>query len=1005
MKKTNILKAVLAFVLCLSMALPFVPVTAEAETVNNFNFSCFADKKVSIIGDSISTFQGVSNDTSYHSSIGSNAVYYGNTSSENYSQYAHIRWEDTWWQQVIDVLDMELCVNNSWSGSRVLGSENSAGWKDQRTGALSNAKGEKPDVIFLYMGTNDCNLLEDTTTVGTHSGATAMTAASTPVKILDAYSVMIQKVKKNYPDAEIYCFTLLPHKSNQNPKNSGAIEAFNQGVTQLAATYGCFVVDLYQLCGISHHRISLDATMLDNLHPDTAGMDAITNCVISSMLQNSRYADPLGDTYSVTYNLPDSFVEVGNVVDGETFFGDVTTVVSNQPFSAKLDTVGISNLDVTVTMGGVDITNRAVRGNSISIPEVTGNLVISAANAPRNYYITRGAAAYSSNEMQSAAYSHNGVALVSGTHTNGVFSSTADGVYRFSQSIVLRHDRPWVMELKMGGSTYAGGVLALSDTKASSVVGNTYLHANQSQFLLGFCGRSEYHNSGISWTTIATKLGRTTGANVRNELLTFKLENRVAADGTNMPHLYVNGIYIGPMNSAKTHDWVELSGMDFVFNYMGSTTHPLQNTAIEYVKIYENGMGGVPEDEVHNFRWAGLGDQMTSAATDGYFTENAMELEMGTGANGSHVGNAYYSLNKPINLYHDRRWTLEFRVRGDWGAGSSGDPMLLSSCDDSGRYGITYLWRNSQNFIGFGCMIDGESGYQNYGVDMNGLNLSAKEYYTYRLTNRIQEDGSNMVYLYIDDVEIGPMNRHRDGNTDTNPVSYSNWVSGKDFRFNFLGNKNFPLSGVTFDYIQVWENGSGVDTVRLEYLINTARSDSGSFDNDQGYTDASWNAYVSALNNGIALLSSLEINQAKVDLAVDAIMSARNALTTAAVESVIYSAESVTGGKAAVGMQTAVRVVTSPDIVQLCVGKEQPVIYSSEVQTMEVTDESTGKQELRQVKVWFYSWQYSGGTAEAVTYGIGAYKTYDAAHTGEQSSKPDAYTTVTIAFSSDYEVA
>ena len=75
----------------------------------------FRGKTISILGDSISTYAGVSNNTAYNSTIGKNAVYYRADGST-----LKVCLSDTWWQQAIDALDMKLLVNNSWSGSTVL---------------------------------------------------------------------------------------------------------------------------------------------------------------------------------------------------------------------------------------------------------------------------------------------------------------------------------------------------------------------------------------------------------------------------------------------------------------------------------------------------------------------------------------------------------------------------------------------------------------------------------------------------------------------------------------------------------------------------------------------------------------------------------------------------------------------------------------------------------------------------------------------------------------------
>ena len=79
----------------------------------------YAGKTMSILGDSISTYAGVSNNTAYNSTIGSNAVYYSSGSLGGQ--------QETWWQQAIDALGMQLLVNNSWSGSCVLHPRQGAG--------------------------------------------------------------------------------------------------------------------------------------------------------------------------------------------------------------------------------------------------------------------------------------------------------------------------------------------------------------------------------------------------------------------------------------------------------------------------------------------------------------------------------------------------------------------------------------------------------------------------------------------------------------------------------------------------------------------------------------------------------------------------------------------------------------------------------------------------------------------------------------------------------------
>lgn len=67
--------------------------------------------------------------------------------------------KDTWWDKVIGYFSGELLVNNSWSGSRVTKLPECeqlfpSGCSDERTAAL-HINDVKPDVIWVYLGTND----------------------------------------------------------------------------------------------------------------------------------------------------------------------------------------------------------------------------------------------------------------------------------------------------------------------------------------------------------------------------------------------------------------------------------------------------------------------------------------------------------------------------------------------------------------------------------------------------------------------------------------------------------------------------------------------------------------------------------------------------------------------------------------------------------------------------------------------------------------------------------
>lgn len=106
------LMRIASFCLALLPALTAAPLGIIADTTGEDPLAGFAGKKLSILGDSISTYRDYSNGTAAdttNSTIRSGAIYYPNSLS--------LAVTDTWWYQIAEKLDMELLVNNAWSGS------------------------------------------------------------------------------------------------------------------------------------------------------------------------------------------------------------------------------------------------------------------------------------------------------------------------------------------------------------------------------------------------------------------------------------------------------------------------------------------------------------------------------------------------------------------------------------------------------------------------------------------------------------------------------------------------------------------------------------------------------------------------------------------------------------------------------------------------------------------------------------------------------------------------
>lgn len=301
----------------------------------------------------------------------------------------------------------------------------------------------------------------------------------------------------------------------------------------------------------------------------------------------------------------------------------------------------------------------------------------------------------------------------------------------------------------------------------------------------------QYHNYGV-------KLG----ANGIDGTIdhTYKLENRINADGSNMVYLYVDDQEIGPMNhhwvggtdKKETVDW--LNGQDLVFTHMGTSPHTVGNCYIDYIQVWENGKPD--ERSLQDFRWEIENNAMVSVTTNGN-TINDLTLNTGS-ITGGVLKNIRYSLSKAVNLYHDEPWVMEWRSSGNW------DGMLLASNLDTAVNGTTYLFRFApMKFLALG---DHTNTWNNYGL-VHEIDMSVP--HLFRLENRIGADGTNTVYLLVDAIEIDAMHHYYNSGTNQNKIV--NWANGRDLVFGNIGTSGHPVNNMQLEYLQIWEKGHDHD--------------------------------------------------------------------------------------------------------------------------------------------------------------------------------------------------
>lgn len=226
-------------------------------------------KRFSILGDSISSLEG------FHPR--GSRVFFDAARREASGVW---EMEDTWWGKVIDFFGGELLVNDSVAGCQVTrtpGSQETAlnGCSEKRTGRL-HMDDVYPDVILVYMGVSDWAM-----GVPPEPGEVLLPQDGDTVFSL-AYARMLSQLRRNYPDAEVWCCTLGKTRIPSDPKfvfpesfGGVHIREYNHQITNAALAAGACVADIYS------QELSFDT--LDGTHPTHKGMDTLAMLMVRQM--------------------------------------------------------------------------------------------------------------------------------------------------------------------------------------------------------------------------------------------------------------------------------------------------------------------------------------------------------------------------------------------------------------------------------------------------------------------------------------------------------------------------------------------------------------------------------------------------------------------------------------------------------------------------------------------------------------------------------------------------
>ncbi len=248
-----------------------------SEAEYNYLYSLFHEKRISVMGDSISTIENKIPDD--------NALYYDNTTSAKTMTF-----ERNYWGDIITRFGAVEGIDEAWSGSTI-GSRSYSMADKSRIDNLDN--NGTPDVILYYGGSNPDS------SVGTFDPnadyAKTVDWAKSYSDTASAYAASLQRMKETYPDAEI--IAIIPYYEQNNiPKQAEVIE-------QIAKHYDITTIDLRELRnqeGISPNNA---------IHPNKDGHSQIA-AYICQQLYAQQAVTPNEKT--VTYNANDGSFENGS---------------------------------------------------------------------------------------------------------------------------------------------------------------------------------------------------------------------------------------------------------------------------------------------------------------------------------------------------------------------------------------------------------------------------------------------------------------------------------------------------------------------------------------------------------------------------------------------------------------------------------------------------------------------------------------------------------------------
>ena len=246
------------------------------EKDNNCEGHFRSSKKVSIIGDSISTFTG----------------YVPSGYATYYPRQDVTSVDKLWWKIALDKTGMQLLKNAAWASSTVVGDDTQGAIvasSDARIADLADGD-TKPDIVIVLIGTNDFGR---SYSIGTFTDTDTIPTASNIADFKPAYAKMIGKIHTAYPEAKVFACTLIPRTFSGGGypvknQNNESLYAYNKAIKDVAEMMNCSVIDINMNSGINVNNLPnhfIQETSGSYIHPLASGQALVGECVARELIK------------------------------------------------------------------------------------------------------------------------------------------------------------------------------------------------------------------------------------------------------------------------------------------------------------------------------------------------------------------------------------------------------------------------------------------------------------------------------------------------------------------------------------------------------------------------------------------------------------------------------------------------------------------------------------------------------------------------------------------------